>query len=141
MWARHMELALGLWLAIGPLVFRADGSFLRERLGAALIVALALASHAARLRCAHLAQLPVAGALIATGWLAGDRLAEVPPPLDQNAIVVGLLLAMFSIVPSAANVPPRARSGGTSARSAEGVRRPTGRADRPTDGERRSDDD
>lgn len=122
MWARHMELALGLWLAIGPFVFRADGPFLRERLGAALIVALALACHAPRLRRAHLALLPVAGTLIATGWLAGGGLADVPPPLDQNAIVVGLLLAMLAIVPSAASVPPRARSAGTSARRAESAR-------------------
>lgn len=108
MWARNLELALGLWLALSPFVFAhpQDASFLwANDLGcAAALVVLALVSYWPRARRAHLAELVVAVWLVRVGWL---RAWHGPAtPASQNQILVGLLVALFAIVPCRASEPP-----------------------------------
>lgn len=107
MWPRHMEIAFGLWLAASPFVFRhpADSLLGWNDLGcAALLVALATASHAPRLRRIHLLELAVAAWLVGLGWIRAQ--GDPSPPTSQNHLVVGLLVAMFAIIPSRASRPP-----------------------------------
>jgi hypothetical protein len=107
MWARVVEIMLGAWLVISPLVFRDTPwprALHRQRpdvriAGHRLCPALFLA---ARER-AHLATL-VLGA-----WLAGYGYFSAPrpgPPAAQNEIVLGLLLMVFAVVPTEAARPP-----------------------------------
>jgi len=107
MWARNLELAFGLWLALSPFVFGHPGEaallWTNDLACAAVIVVLALASYARRWRRVHLGQLVVAAWLIGFGWVSAH---ETATPASQNHILVGLLLAMFAIVPSRASEPP-----------------------------------
>lgn len=111
MWARHMELALGLWLLTSPFVFRhasdRSGLWAHDLLIGAAVVSLALATHWRPLRRAHLVLLPLAVWLMGAGWWAARGAGIHPPAAYQNWILVGLLLAMFAIVPSRASRPPK----------------------------------
>jgi len=107
MWARHFEIALGLWLVTSPFVFAADGSralWIHDfTCGAALIV-VPLLCYRHAWRRAHLVLLALAAWLAGYGWVlafGGD-----PTPASQNHLVVGLLVAMLAIVPSRAATPP-----------------------------------
>ena len=108
MWARHFEVALGIWLALSPFVFAhpAEATFLwsNDLACAALVVLLGLTSYARRLRAAHLLELLVALWLVGAGWLAARDGAT---SASQNHVVCGLLLGMFAIVPNDAADPPR----------------------------------
>jgi hypothetical protein len=112
MWARDLELALGLWLAVSPFVFaHPDGdSFLwtHDLACAAATVVLALLACGRRTRRAHLLELAIAAWLVAFGWLTAS---DTPTPASQNHIVVGLLVGMLAIVPSDASRPPRSWRG------------------------------
>lgn len=106
MWARHLELAIGCWLAMSPFVFgypEGDSSWANDLTCAAAVVVLALLPYWAPLRRAHLGELLVAAWLVGFGWFAAF---ETPTPSAQNHIVVGLLLGMLAIVPSRASEPP-----------------------------------
>ena len=111
MWARHMELSLGLWLALSPMIF----SHAEDRVwmwlhdfGVALvIVVLSLLAHWPPLRRAHLALLAVSAWLVGAGWWLSRGAGIHPDPAYQNWILVGLLLAMFAIVPGEASRPPQ----------------------------------
>ncbi len=107
MWARVVEIMLGLWLVISPFVFghaAADRSLWTNDLACGFaIVTLALLSFWHPLRYAHLGIGVVALWLIAFGYLAGHP----APPASQNHILLGLLLVMFAIIPNEANLPPR----------------------------------
>jgi hypothetical protein len=107
MWARHSELFLGFWVALGPFVFRMplDGGAVVAStfLCAAALVVLPLASYWPPLRRAPLLELVVAAWLIGFGWWRGR---EAPTPDAQSDICVGLLIAMLAIVPSRASLPP-----------------------------------
>lgn len=116
MWARDVELCLGLWLATSPFVFGYAGDsqalLASDLLCATAIAALALLSYTRRLRNAHLLELPVAAWLIGFGWV---RALEGHAPSTQNHILVGLLVGMLAIVPNHASRPPeswRAPPGG-----------------------------
>jgi hypothetical protein len=109
MWARVVEFMLACWLAISPFVFRHEASdrFLwgNDLRCAALVAFFALTSFHGRLRRIHLCHFLV------VAWLLGISFAQTvapPPPAYQNYVVVGLLLMMFAIIPSRANVPPAA---------------------------------
>lgn len=110
MWARHMELMLGLWLAAGPFALRHPGDvpalWIHDFACASVLVAVSLAAHWPPLRRLHLVFLPVAGWLVAAGWWQTWGAGVHPLPAYQNWILVGLLLAMFAIVPSEASQPP-----------------------------------
>ena len=107
MWARHLELALGCWLALSPFVFRhapeATWLWINDLTAALAVILLALLSHGRGLRRAHLLVLPVALWLLALGWWCARG---EPTPASQNHIVIGLLLIMLGIVPSDASQPP-----------------------------------
>jgi hypothetical protein len=109
MWARVVEVMLGCWLAVSPFIFRhaADERWLwaNDFASAFAVVTLALLSFWRPLRHAHLA-------IGAVGlWLMGFGYFASPHPLApalQNDLLVGLLLAMFAIIPNEANRPPQA---------------------------------
>ena len=99
---------LAVWLTISPFIFRygAEDRFLwfNDYICALLIVLFALLSHMVRFEKMHLLTLAVAGWLIAVAYAQGNP----PPPAPyQNYMVIGLLLIIFSILPSHANEPPR----------------------------------
>jgi hypothetical protein len=108
MWPRHVEVMLAFWLALSVFVFEVperETMVWAVDLGAALIVIVSsLACYWRRTPRAHLVTLAVALALAAYG-LAQPRPV---PSWHQNHILVGLLLAMFAVLPSQAATPPRA---------------------------------
>jgi hypothetical protein len=106
MWARHLELCLGLWLLLAPLVFgyAGDASLVATDLvcGGAVVL-LSLSTHWRPMRRAHLLELVVAAGLIAAGWLSTRAAVS---PAAENHLAVGLLLVMLALVPSRASQPP-----------------------------------
>lgn len=111
MWARDLELALGVWLCASPLIFRAADSptawAVDIGFGTAFAL-LALGSYWRRTRFLHRVELPVAVGLLVLGWLAAVSAPDAPPPRAQNHVVVGFLLATFALVPNRASSPPEA---------------------------------
>lgn len=113
MWARHLELSLGLWLAVSPFVFgHAPGAthlWVNDLVCAGSIVLLALLPHWRPLRRIHLLELVVAA------WLVGfGRVALSDPAAGaaaENHVVVGLLIGLLAVVPSEASIPPPAWRG------------------------------
>lgn len=107
MWPRVVELMLGAWLVISPLVFRGTAgvetyAFSMVAAGTAVVVASVLCfwppTAAARIVT-----------LLAALWLAGHGYFSAPrpgPPSAQNEITVGLLLLVFAIIPNETNRPP-----------------------------------
>lgn len=112
MWARDVELCLGLWLWISPFVLRHGEDarlWANDLVCGTLLVLLPLLSYGRRTRRAHLLELLVAAWLVGVGWAASAAAsaAEGPAPAAaQNHVVVGLLIAMLAIVPSQASLPP-----------------------------------
>ena len=108
MWPRVVEVILGGWLAASPFILRHPADWLalwvNDFACAAAVMLLALLSFRAPLRQAHLAIVVVALWLIGFGYLAAPHPA---PAALQNDLLVGLLLLMFAIIPSEANLPPR----------------------------------
>lgn len=106
MWPRALELVLGCWLLLSPLVFGHTGGSalgLVDRGAGMLVVAIVAISLLPSFDRLHLATLPLAVALIAWSWSAFPR----PGPFGaQNQILVGLLLGLLSVVPSDASSPP-----------------------------------
>ena len=107
MWARVVEVMLGLWLVISPFIFghaATDRTLWINDLGCGfLIVTLALLSFWCPLRYAHL------GIGVVGLWLIvfGFQSLHPAPPASQNHILMGLLLMMFAIIPNDADLPPR----------------------------------
>jgi len=109
MWGRLSECLLALWLASSPMVFghgeRFDGC-VNDLACASLILLLALLSFLPPLSRAHLGNVVVALWLLALGYLGSE--GHPPAPAAQNHVGVGLVLALFAIVPSRASEPPPA---------------------------------
>ena len=104
MWARLIEILLGLWLMASPFVFRSGGSLTNDVLCGLSVVILGFLSFWNRTAQAHYLSLLVAGWLIGFGYLAG-----YPAPVSaQNHIIAGLLLGMFAIIPNDVNELPAA---------------------------------
>jgi len=106
MWPRAVEVMLGFWLLISPLIFAASNDVLATvsdlACGSAVIV-LALLSFWRRTPRAHWLVFAVAGWLFVHGyWLTGDP----PPPHAQNHVLVSLLLAMHAVIPNRCTEPP-----------------------------------
>ncbi len=108
MWPRHIEASLGLWLALSVFIFaipERETMVWSVDLGAALVIIVcSLLCHWHRTPRAHLVTLAIALALAAYG-LAQPRPV---PAWHQNHILVGLLLAMFTVLPTRTSIPPRA---------------------------------
>jgi hypothetical protein len=107
MWARVIELMLGVWLVLSPLIFRETagvGNFWNTDVSAgSAVILLSLLSFWRPLRKSHLVTGVIALWLILSAWFAAARPG---PPAAQNEIVVGLLLLMLAIVPTDASLPP-----------------------------------
>ena len=107
MWPRIAEIALGSWLIASLLVLE-PGSIptawkLNNLACGVAVIALAALSFWQPFSRAHLAEIAV------VLWLIGAAFAwpESPSPSVQNAILVGLTLLNFAIIPSPASLPPR----------------------------------
>jgi hypothetical protein len=109
MWARHMELALGLWLLVSPFVFRHEAQsaefWRNDLICGSLVVLLPTLAYWRRTYRAHLVLLLVSGWLIGAGWWAAWQSSH-PLPAHQNWLIVGLLLGILAVVPNDASKPP-----------------------------------
>lgn len=104
MWPRWCETAIALWLLLSVPLFGGGGALDAHLVpGVAALVVMGLAAAAYRRPFAH-AFVPVVGlALAAWAW---GRFPRPGPAVAQNAIVIGLLLALFGIVPTRSDRPP-----------------------------------
>lgn len=110
MWARHMELALGLWMAVSPFALRHDpaaaGLWLHDYASALVLVVVPLLAHWRPARYAHLALLAFAAWLIGAGWWQTWTSAGPLAAAHQNWILVGLTVAMLAVIPTEPSRPP-----------------------------------
>jgi hypothetical protein len=108
MWPRTVEVMLGCWLLVTPLVFRTTASIDQYAAGAvvsgSIIAVASLASFWERLAGSRVVTLLMAVWLAAHGYLSAPRPG---PPAAQNEIMVGLLLLLFAVLPNQINDPPR----------------------------------
>ncbi len=108
MWARTVEVMLGLWLAASPFIFSHSPDQPRlwwNDFGSAfLIITISLLSFWSRTTRAHLLNILVAVWLVGFGYFG---FGDPPPPAAQNDFVVGLILLMLAIIPSEATLPPQ----------------------------------
>lgn len=107
MWPRVVEIMLGCWLVLSPFIFGHSGErpawWINDISCGTAIIILALVSHWNPLKRIHLVS-----AIVAL-WLIGFAYFSSPyptPPAMQNDIVLGLLVAMFAILPSEVHQPP-----------------------------------
>lgn len=107
MWARIVEILLGVWLIASPSIFRSGETGMRgtvnDLLCGILVVVLAVFSFSSRLGGAHFLILLAAAWLVINGYVAGHP----APAAAQNLIITGLLLAMFAIIPNHIDKMPR----------------------------------
>jgi hypothetical protein len=96
---------LACWLALSPFIFGhpAENVFLwkNDLICGSLVALFALLSFWHRLEKMHLLILPL------SLWLVVAAFSGSPSPAVENHLIVGLLLAMLSLVPSNAESPPR----------------------------------
>lgn len=109
MWPRVVEIVLGSWLVVGPLVLPGAepsvGLVANNIVCGALVVVLAVASFTRALRRAHLGQLAVALWLVVYAHLQ----AEAPPPIPYQAnVATAFCLVLFAILPTGITRPPSA---------------------------------
>ena len=103
MWARVVEIMFGFWLLASPFIFNEGEKTLASNLPCGLLVIiLGFLSYWNRTQGAHLLTILVALWLIVLGYWTGYP----APPSAQNQIMVGLLLAMFAIIPNWTNDLP-----------------------------------
>lgn len=113
MWARHFEIALGLWLVASPFIFLPDGTrleWLHDFILATVLIVVPLFAYRESLRRIHLLLVLPALWLIGRGWLIAVTSGATPE--SQNHLLVGLVLAMLAIIPSHAARPPPAWEAG-----------------------------
>ena len=103
MWARVIEIMLGFWLMASPFIFR-PGRPANDLLCGLSVMVFGFLSYWRPTHGAHFLTLAVALWLVILGYSAGH---PAPPPA-QNQIIVGLLLAMFAIIPNRTSDMPEA---------------------------------
>lgn len=104
MWARDFEFFIGIWIAISWLVFDYRGPahlVINDIICCLLIMFFALASYTKKFGHIHLFNFVMGIWLICFHFFF-----DIPFAASQNYIVLGLLLLMFSLVPSHAERPP-----------------------------------
>ena len=108
MWPRTVEFMLAMFLAITPFVFKLDPDqtwmWVNQLVIATLVAAIALASFSRRFPSLHFFNLVTAGWLLIVGYFLT---ATPPPPIAQNNVVLGLLIAMHAPLPNHNHQPPR----------------------------------
>jgi len=109
MWARDVEIMMGCWLAMSPFIFGHPEAqtnwWVNDFVCAVLVIGIAGSSYSRRLRYMHLLQVAMAAWLIGYAYARGFGLGETPGAM-QNWVCVGLLLAMFGVIPNFASSPP-----------------------------------
>jgi hypothetical protein len=112
LWPRIIEAILGCWLVLAPFVLdyaATSPTAVRIDMAAgALLIATSLGSMAERFRYARFGTAALACGLIAVAYLTAGQPAGAP---QQNEMITGLLVLMFSIIPNEANQPPRSWRG------------------------------
>lgn len=109
MWPRVVELMLGLWLAISPLILGIDLLGFTAWNGyvcSVLVVTASCFSYWPRARYARALTAAVALWLAGHAYITGWGGPHPAPSELHNELTVGLLLLMFAIVPNEANRPP-----------------------------------
>lgn len=104
MWPRICEALLAIWLLLSPAVLEGSSRAASiARVAAILMLAFSLLSLVERLRRAYL------GTLLVSLLIAAYPFLHPPPasPMLQNLLIVGLVVAMFAIIPPEATLPPR----------------------------------
>lgn len=102
MWGRISEIILAFWLFISYFIFEYQS--IQALICGVLMLLFALLSYAPRLNKMHLFQVVPAGWLLFMGY--SYPTPWLPMGL-QNYVVVGVLLLMFTIIPSNASDHPR----------------------------------
>lgn len=105
MWARVVEVMLGLWLAISWLIFgyREASLLINDFTIAFLICLFSLLSYLPRFQKMHLFNFLIGVWFIILAYMMQGSLFYV----DQNYMILGILFLMISILPSHAKYPPR----------------------------------
>ncbi len=104
MWPRVVEVMLGLWLVLGPLLFRLEPSSLALIVnhlvyGTAVVVAALIAI---RVRFLRVVTIAIGLWLIGYGYAAGGY---PPAPGYLNLIVIGVLVCALGLIPTDCLVP------------------------------------
>ena len=106
MWARHFEVFLAIWLSLSWLIFRypKDATWLisHDFIIAAVIASISLLNY--KYRYIHLLNLIPAFWLMGTAFFSYSPVTYAP---HQNAMVLGLLLLMFVVIPPYSSQPPQ----------------------------------
>ena len=107
MWPRVIEVMLGVWLVITPLVFRGTEEIERYTANTIatglIVIAASLAAFAPRAGWTRYVTRVASCWLAVHGYLSAVRPG---PPAAQNEIMIGLLLLLFAILPNHVNRPP-----------------------------------
>lgn len=106
MWPRIVEMMLGLWLVLSPLIFRlgpGDAALRVVDLACGAAVAV-LSLVATRVRFLRLAILMIGVGLIGYGYVAGWHPS---PPGYKNLIFIGGLVSVLSLIPTDCLEPTR----------------------------------
>ncbi|HEU4520737.1 MAG TPA: hypothetical protein VFT12_01970 [Thermoanaerobaculia bacterium] len=104
MWPRLCEALLAIWLLVSPAVLAGSSrAGVVARVAAVLMLAFSLLSLFRRLRRAYLGTLLIAVLISAYPFLHPAPAS----PMLQNLLIVGLVVAMFAIIPPEATLPPR----------------------------------
>lgn len=107
MWPRVVEVMLGVWLVITPLVFRGTEDVERYALNAvvsgSVIITASLMAFWRRTGWMRLVTLAASCWLAGHGYLSAVRPG---PPAAQNEIMIGLILLLFAMLPNHVNREP-----------------------------------
>ena len=109
MWARVVEVMIGVWLAMSPFIFHPEINSPRfwwnDFACAVLIMTWSLLSFWRPARRAHLLQIIMG--LWLMGWAFAHGFGKDPVPAAlQNDVMTGFTLLMFAILPSKGTRPP-----------------------------------
>ena len=109
MWARMIQLMIGVWLLISPFIFPAligrQTSMAPELLFGAVFVLLAMLGCMQRFAiAANTLSFFFAGALTLFAYFS---VSGELPPVEQNRLICGILIAMFAIIPLDTINPPQ----------------------------------